>query len=451
MISYFIAVASLALLASVSSVVCANAEQKVQSPSIWQQETLSGDWSGARTSLKDKGINIKINSIDEVFGVLSGGLNQHASYEGQLEFTVDAELAKLIVWKGATTHVTVFQIRDSGRSAIQNTGSISDPSNIDALPTIRLYDAWYQQKIGDHLAVRVGQILADGEFMTAPSAAGLINGTFGWDDLLGANMLNGGPAYPLATPGVLAEATLTDALKLKTAVYSGNPAGSGCSKLPQECDLYGTTFSFSGGVLLMSELQFAINQGKGAVGLPGTYKLGGWFATADFNDLRFGMTAAGTTVSLGNDQSASPLTHSGNGGIYAVADQTVWRGKEQSLSMFLRGGFAPSDRNLVSFYVDGGAALKGPFTDRSDDVLSFAVAYAKISPNAAAADQDAAAVVRDYETVLELDYSAQIAPWWTVQPDIQYIIHPNGGQNPADPTQRIGNAFVTGLRSTVKF
>jgi porin len=287
--------------------------------------------------------------------------------------------------------------------------------------------------------------------MTAPSAAGLINGTFGWDDLLGANMLNGGPAYPLAVPGVMVEAKLSDALRLKYAVFSGNPAGSGCAKLPQECDLYGTTFSTAGGALLISELQYAVNQGKDAAGLPGTYKLGGWFGTADFNDLHFGTTATGGVVSLGSDPSATPLKRSGNGGIYAVADQTIWRGKQQSLSLFLRGGYAPPDRNLVTYYVDGGAALKGPINGRPDDVLSFAVAYAKISPDAAAADRDASVVVRDYETVFELDYSVQMAPWWTIQPDIQYIIHPNGSQNPNNSAQRIGNAFVTGLRSTVKF
>ena len=59
--------------------------------------------------------------------------------------------------------------------------------------------------------------------------------------------------------------------------------------------------------------------------------------------------------------------------------------------------------------------------------------------------------MRDYETVFELDYSARIAPWWTIQPDIQHVIHPNGGQSPTDPMQRIGNAFVAGIRSTVKF
>jgi len=445
------AIVLLGLVTSLVEAHWAEAQQKAQAASIWQQDTLSGNWGGARTVLKNKGIDIEINSIDEVFGVLSGGLNQRPSYEGQLEFTINADLAKLIGWNGATTHVTVLQIRDSGRNVIQTSGSISDPSNIDALSTVRLYAAWYQQAIGDHLTVRLGQILADGEFMTAPSAAGLINGTFGWNDLLGANMLNGGPAYPLATPGALVEAKITDFVTLKSAVFSGNPADSGCAKLPQECDLYGTTFSFNGGALLMSELQYAVNDGKDAVGLPGTYKLGGWFATADFNDLRFGTTAAGAPVALGGDPSATPLKHSGDGGIYAVADQMVWRGHMQSLNLFLRGGFAPSDRNLVSFYVDGGAALKAPFANRPDDVVSFAVAYAKISPDAAAADRDALAVVRDSETVFEFDYSAQIAPWWTVQPDIQYIIHPNGGQNPSDPTQRTGNAFVTGLRSTVKF
>jgi porin len=451
MIRYYVAVAFLILAGVALGAAPAKAQQEAKSKSIWQQDTLTGDWSGERTFLKDKGIDIDITSVDEVFDVLSGGVRRQATYEGQLGFTVDADLAKLIGWKGATTHVTVFDIRDSGRNVIQNTGSISDPSNIDALSNVRLYDAWYQQEIGDRLTIRVGQILADGEFMTAPSAAGLLNGTFGWDDLLGANMLNGGPAYPLAVPGAMVEAKLTDALKVKSAVYSGNSAGSGCTKQPQECDLYGTTFSTSGGALVMSELQYAVNQGKDAVGLPGTYKLGGWFASADFNDLHFGTTNGGALVSLGSDPSAAPLKHSGDGGLYAVADQMVWRGKEQSLNLFLRGGYAPSDRNLVSYYVDGGAAFKGPFEGRAEDILTFAVAYAKISPDAAVADRDASAAVRDYETVFELDYSARIAPWWTIQPDVQYIIHPNGGQNPNDPTQRIGNAFVTGLRSTVKF
>ena len=113
------------------------------------------------------------------------------------------------------------------------------------------------------------------------------------------------------------------------------------------------------------------------------------------------------------------------------------RAGDRSLNLFLRGGLSPSDRNLISYYVDGGAGMKGLLPGRADDVLTFGVAYAKISSDAAAADQDLLTAngppqaIRDHEVVFELSYAAQIAPWWIVQPDLQYIIHPGG--NVADP------------------
>ena len=59
--------------------------------------------------------------------------------------------------------------------------------------------------------------------------------------------------------------------------------------------------------------------------------------------------------------------------------------------------------------------------------------------------------VRNYEAVLEATYSHQIARGWTVQPDIQYIMHPGGGaSDPNSPSgQRIPDALVFGVRMTV--
>ena len=107
------------------------AEKANTPPSIWEQETLTGDWGGARTALKNKGIDITLNYIGETFAVMSGGLQRQASYEGRLEFSLDADLQKLIGWTGSTAHVTVFQIHDSGHNVIGNVGSIADPSNIE--------------------------------------------------------------------------------------------------------------------------------------------------------------------------------------------------------------------------------------------------------------------------------------------------------------------------------
>jgi len=450
----------------------AQADDKAKPPaSIWEQETLTGDWNGARSTLKDSGIEITLNYINEVLAVMSGGVDRRASYEGRLEFTIENKpefWKKLIGLDGLTTHVTVYQIHNSGHNAAENVGSIADPSNIDAVPTTRLFTAWVQQNLfDDRFSLRVGQLAADDEFITSYNTAGtstgltaggLINGTFGWAGILAANMISGGPAYPLATPGVRVWVGATKELSFMGAVFSGDPAGPNCNDVPQQCNKYGTTFSFAGGSLWMGEMQYAINQGKDAPGKPGTYKLGVWYATADFADQHFGRDGGGAVVSLADPAAAGPLNHSGNWGIYGVADQMVWRGANSSLNLFLRAGASPSDRNLLSFYIDGGVGLKGPLPGRADDVLTFGFAYAQISTDAAALDRDMLAFagppfpIRDYEMVFELSYQAQLAPWWTVQPDLQLIVHPGGNvPDPNNPAVTVANAFVVGVRSTIKF
>ena len=419
--------------------------------SIWERDKLTGDWGGVRTDLHNKGIDITLNYIAETFGVLSGGLERRSSYEGRLEFSVDADLEKLIGWKGATTHVTVFQIHNSGHNVAENAGSIADPSNIDALPTTRLFTAWYEQNFNDLFSVRIGQLAADDEFFTSDTAGGLLNGTFGWGNNLAANMTNGGPAYPLATPGVRVQAKPTENLTVLAAVFSGDPAGPNCDDDAQKCNRHGTTFSFSGGSLWIGEAQYAVNQGKQAMGLPGVYKVGAWYATTDFADQHYGLDGTGATVSLADPTVADPLNHSGNWGIYGVADQMIWRGGDRSVNLFVRAGYSPADRNLVSYYIDGGAGFKGIIPGRADDALTFGLSYAKISGDAIAFDNDAGNVARDHELLFELSYAAQLAPWWVLQPDLQYIVHPNGGQNPDDPTQAFDHAFVAGVRSTITF
>jgi porin len=453
--------ASAIVLAAVIGVCGAQADDKPKAPtSIWEQDKLTGDWGGARTALKDRGIDITLNYVGEALDVVSGGLFKRPSYEGRAEFSVDADLEKLIGWTGGMTHVTVFGIHNAGYTAVDHAGSISDPSNIDAYHTVRLFTAWFQQGDPDKdlISVRFGQLAADDEFFTSETAGGLINGTFGWGDLLAANITNGGPAYPLATPGVRVKVNPTPQLGVLAAVFSGDPAGRDCFDDAQRCNAHGTTFSLTGGALWLGEMQYRVNQGKQAIGLPGVYKVGGWYATADYADQHLGIDpATGAILSLADPAMPDPLFRSGNWGIYGVADQMVWRGPASSVNLFVRGGGSPSDRNLVSYYIDGGAGLKGLLPGRPDDTLTFGVAYAKISRDAVALDRDTLAIngppyaIRDEEVVFELSYAAQVAPWWTVQPDLQYIVHPNGGQNANDPTLTVGHAFIAGVRSIMKF
>jgi porin len=448
------------MLALLAAVLPARADP--QAMDLWTRNKLTGDWGGTRTEASRRGLDLSLNYIGETLGMLAGGFRQGADYEHRFELSIDADLDKLLGWTGASAHTTFYQIDHAhGLPAADYVGSIADPSNIEALPATRLFTAWFQKNfLDDKVSVRAGQIAADDEFLISPTASNLIVSTFGYATMLAANQLQGGPVYPLATPGIRLQIKPTEEIAILSAVFSGAPAGANCVGLPQQCNPYGTTFSTSGGALWMEELQYGINQAKDAKGMPGIYKLGFWYATTGFADLHFGLSATGTAVSLASPASVSPLMHQGNWGIYGVADQMIWRAQKgpQSLNAFLRAGASPADRNLVASYIDGGLGLKAPLPGRADDVLTFGIAYSRISQDAAALDRDTQLFtggffpVRDREIVLELDYSLQIAPWWTIQADIQEILHPGGNvPDPLNPARAIPDAFVAGARSTIKF
>lgn len=431
---------------------------QAQESTFWTRDNFTGEWGGARTRLSDKGIDLNFSYTGETFGDVSGGVQRGATYEDLFRFEGDVDFQKLMGWKGGSAHVTVFQIDDSGENAADLTGSISDPSNIDALPTTRLFTLWFQQEIGKAGSARIGQIAADDEFLISDTAAALINGTFGWANIVAVNLPGGGPAYPLATPGARLSLNPVKDVTLLAAAFSGDPAGD-CppDEDPQVCNRHGTTFSFSGGTLWMGEIQYQPGAGGDANGPQSAYKLGGFYHTADFADQEFGSEPGGRIVSLAVD-SDNPLEHRGNWGVYGVIDQVVWRASKSSVTLFWRGSVVPADRNLLSWYMDGGFGIAGPFAARPDDTLTFGVAYSRISPDASALDRATRRItgsfypIRDGETVFELSYTAQLAPWWTLQPDVQYFIHPGGNvPNPNDPSRAIENAFLVGLRTTVTF
>lgn len=60
--------------------------------------------------------------------------------------------------------------------------------------------------------------------------------------------------------------------------------------------------------------------------------------------------------------------------------------------------------------------------------------------------------VRNYEITFEFSYQAQIGPGWTLQPTLQYVIHPGGRvSDPNSPGNPIKNGAIFGLRTTIAY
>ncbi|TWB24828.1 OprB family porin [Nitrospirillum amazonense] len=428
-------------------------------PGFWDRDGLTGNWGGLRGRLADNGLSLNLVYVGEVFGLTQGGVKRDTVGDGRFEATVELDAQTAFDWHGLLFHATAYGIHGHGlsRCCLQNIATVS---NIEALPGARLFTLWAQQTLWDgQVSVRVGQLAADDEFVTSRGAALFVNGTFGWQAITGADLPGGGPAYPLATPGARVQVSATPELTVLGAVFSGNPAGSAIGEA-QAQDPSGTTFSFSGDVFTIVEAQYqpAVDEGGpwGAGGQAPLFKLGAWFHGGPFSDEHH---AVGGQTLADPSSGGVPATRWNDWGVYGVADVPLWHAGDKpdgGLAAFLRLAGAPADRNLIAFYADGGLTWKGPLPTRSDDTAGLAVAYAQIGSAAAGLDQDYRHYgrpyypVRDHELLVELSYQAVVAGWATLQPNVQYVVHPGGNVLVPGRTTPVGDGLVLGLRTSVR-
>ena len=427
----------------------APAEATPPTPTIQTSLGKYGDPGGIRAFLDSKGIDYNFTYIGDLLGNVTGGVKQGATYEGRLDMQADIDLEKLAGIKGAALHAQAFQIHGRGLSG-NNTLDLFTTSYIEAYPSTKLTEVWYEQKLDDgKIFVRLGQLSADTEFFISQTATLFVDSTLGFPAVLANDLPSGGPAYPLSTPGARLKLSPTENLTLLAAVFNGDPAGPFIpgvnNPLAQIRDYSGTNFRLSDAPLVFTEGQYAYNQGKDAKGLPGTVKLGYVH--------HFG------TFTATNPAGATLGTVRGNDFGYAVIDQTVYRKPgtdDQGAGVFLRVSGAPNDRNLIDLYADTGIAYKGLIPGRPDDTAGVSGAYARISPNIAQSDIVAgnAPLIRDENGLIEATYQYVVGPGFSVQPDFQYLFHPgaHGAAIPnVVPATPIHDAAIFGVRATIHY
>jgi porin len=240
-----------------------------------------------------------------------------------------------------------------------------------------------------------------------------------------------------------------DRFKLMIDINDDNPAGSCPEGLdPGQCNENGFEFRLDDPPLLLVEADYSYNKdGR----LPGTIKLGGWYDFGKFDDQRLDVNGG-----LQGVTGLDPLQHDGTYALYGVIDQFVYRlpgeGDARGIAVFARVIGSPSDRNQIDAYFDTGVVFVGMIPRRPDDVFGVGFAYTGISDDASAFDRDSGlSVIRNRETLLEVSYTAEIVPGWTLQPDFQYVWN-TGGNVPDDSGNRaVKDAVVIGARTTIDF
>jgi len=405
-----------------------------------QSQYLLGDMGGLRELLSRAGMDLSIVETSEIFGNATGGLRTGADYDGVTTADLTLETERAFGFHGGTFNVSALQIHGRNLST-DDLATLQTASGIEAERATRLWELWYQQKFlqDDALDIKIGQQSLDNEFMVSPNSLNFVNTMMGWPMLPSADMPSGGPAYPMASPGIRLRYKVTPAVTVLGGAFTANPGGDHAVDA-QSANPSGVLFPLPGRTLVIGEVQYAypslgsmVYAGENEP-LAHVYRLGAWHE--------------GDTT-----------------GIYGVADQMLWRDNDdadRTVEAFARVMGTPNgNNNPVQFSANFGVVMHEPLLHRDDDTLSIGGGFTKTTPSVIAAAEtipqqtgfgNPLNLVRGDETFVELNYSVSVTQWLNVIPDFQYVFFPGSGvENPSAPGRRIANEAVFGLRTNILF
>jgi porin len=397
---------------------------------------LTGDWGGLRTRLLDLGITPSLAFVTDVLGNPTGGRGRGLRESDELALSLTADLERLAGWAGARFQLS-FSMRSGTSLSDSDIGNVFTVAQVCCGHTYRLvHVALEQSLLEERVSLRGGRIAAGDEFLSSPLYGNFVQGAFNANPM---GILFNVPmtAYPTATWGMRARVRPISQLSLMAGVYNGDPTLG-------DNDKHGVDWTMRGPLFAIAEVGVHLNQEPGATGLPGNYKIGGYYLAGEVPDLH--RDVHGGSIALSG---LPPQMHDGTGGFYILLDQMIYRdggaGSQRGLTPFVSLLVAPnSSVNTMPFFANGGLVYQGLFPSRPHDTAAFGVAYGAFSRQLARSQRDArsagsGAGIQQYEIALELTYIVQATKWLQVQPDLQYIINPGG-------TGRIPNALVLGFQ-----
>jgi porin len=132
-------------------------------PASWlERDTLTGDWAGGRTWLKEHGITLAPRLTQFYQGLAAGDGDHDFKYGGKVDLMLNADLSKLGFWNGLS--LTVHGEYNYGKS-INGAGGTLVPTNtalvfpgMEGSDASDLSSVYFQQQFGDSVSLLFGKI-----------------------------------------------------------------------------------------------------------------------------------------------------------------------------------------------------------------------------------------------------------------------------------------------------
>ena len=415
---------------------------------LWSQDRqwLLGDWNGKRQQLEQQGYKFTASIMSQSATNLEGGYNDSNTFENaaQLSLGANFDLEKIAGWKDTTASLvvtkrdgnalTLERIKDPRSSQLGNAQEIYGRGKI-----WRLSQAWVKKGFVDNtVQVKFGRMGMSEDFNSSQCEFQnllLCGGQLGKS--IGSIWYNS----PVGVWAANVKYQFAPEWTLGVGVYEVNPDNI---KTESNSDGFNLDMNNVKGATIPVELAWkpklaAFN------GLPGEYKVGALYSTAEANDIK-----------------TAGKVHDGKQSFWINAQQQLTNnGQDPKRGLYVSFNGVVNDKATTFVQSTQQLALwyKGPFDSRPNDSIGFGIANYVV--NDRAKDKQIATnesrgyysydpiasdyiPIQDDELNVELNYTYQWSPAVMLRPNIQYIHQPAG-------VKEVDDAWVAGLSVKVNF
>ncbi|MDN5512409.1 carbohydrate porin [Acinetobacter sp.] len=389
---------------------------------------LLGDWNGKRSELAGQGVKFDANIAADAAYLAEGGRHEDhaATVASQLWLGSALDMEKLAGWDGVTIRAAV-----SARQGQSTTlDDLQDPAapqlaNVQAnfgrgnqktrLSELSIEKNFKEQGISVK-AGRLGMVMDFNVMACDFQSNAFCAAQMGkWQGNIWMNT-------PVAQWGGRVKYQATPEIAAQVGVYEFNPENA------LERHGWNLDTDNADGVTIPVEVIWTPKSLLN--GLPGSYRVGGMYNTADEAKNQYDVAYAKGTV--GEDRTFA--------GWLAVEQQLTSTGSgKQGLHSFANFTWHDRITNKVDNSQQLGVKYIGLFDSQPNDILGLAVNRVHVNDRVTNPVFDASA-----EYNVELNYSYYPTKWLMIRPNLQYVINPGS-------TNNVDNAFVLGLGSKIIF
>jgi porin len=391
-------------------------------PSWLDRDTLTDDWGGVRTWLKERGITIKPRLTQFYQGLTAGDGPHSFDYAGKADVWANADLGKLGLWNGFS--MTVHAEYNFGRSVNAAGGTMVPVNTALAFPGMDGADAfdfssvYFGQTFGDNVSLLFGKLNIIDLAATRPFMGGAGIDAF-WNTTFAAPPSGTVPPYLF---GAL--------LSVRT-----EQATFGLWVYDPDSFVNRSVFdsAFANGVTFRGTVDFPVTIGgrSGHQGLVALYSTQSGTDLESLGDIFLPPPQPGT-VGIKNSRYYFAYTF----------DQSLYQAEgnpEEGFGLFGQFGFSDGNPNRLysSFLVGVGGVGLIPGRNRDN----WGVGYYYDTPSKYLKESLAPIQTIRNEQGLEIFYNFAVTRWFTLGVDLQVI----------RPALAEANAVFPGLRAVIRF